>query len=217
MNTFSIKGSIRFGWETFKKRPWLFIGTELILLGIGLLTRIPEKWVEHPQTGTAIAAALVVFIATTVVSFLLDMGKTAFYLRSHDSVENASVHDLWHPRSFWKYVAASVLAGLATIVGLILLIVPGIIIGIMVAFATYIVIDLDLGPIEAIKHSAALTKGHRWHLLRLGLALLGLNILGFLALIIGLLVTIPVSILSVVHVYRALSGNPLPATVGPSV
>jgi uncharacterized membrane protein len=216
MDTFSIKGSIRFGWETFKKRPWLFVGVEALLFAVGFLAHYPQKLMQHQETGTGIAVAILIFLVTTAVSFLLDMGKTAFYLGAHDSIESVSVRNLWHPRPFWKYLAASVLAGLATIIGLILLIVPGIIIGIMVAFTTYVVIDTGMGPIEAMKHSAELTKGHRWHLLRFGLALLGLNILGLIAVIVGLLVTIPVSILAVVHVYRRLSASapapvPLPA------
>jgi uncharacterized membrane protein len=217
MNTFSIKESIRFGWVTFKKRPWLFVGVEVLLFVIGFLAHYPQKLMQHQETGTGIVVAFAVFLVTTAVSFLLDMGKTAFYLRAHDNVEAASVRNLWHPRLFWKYLAASVLAGLATIIGLILLIVPGIIIGIMVAFTTYVVIDTGMGPIEAMKHSARLTKGHRWHLLRFGLALLALNILGFIALIVGLLVSIPVSILAVVHVYRSLSTSPAASAPQPAI
>jgi uncharacterized membrane protein len=216
MNTFSIKEALSFGWKTFRSRPWLFIGTEVVLFAVSAVTQLPER-LTHNMTGMSAAfIGILAFLISTVISFLLDMGKTSFYLHAHDSVEAASYHDLWHPRPFWKYVATSIAAGLATIIGLILLIIPGIIIGIMVAFSTYIVIDTGMGPIEAIKHSAELTKGHRWHLLRFGLALLGVNILGLAVLIVGLLVSIPVSILAVVHVYRKLSSSQFPLVTATS-
>jgi uncharacterized membrane protein len=53
----------------------------------------------------------------------------------------------------------------------------------------------------------ALTKGNRWKLFQLSLALLLLNILGLLALLVGLFVTIPVSFIAMVHAYRALKGE----------
>ena len=101
----------------------------------------------------------------------------------------------------------SVLVGAATIVGLILLIVPGIIIGIMFGFAAYIVIDKEAPPVEALRESLALTKGNRWKLFLLGLALVGINIIGACLLLVGLLVSLPVSTFAVVHAYRVLSGK----------
>jgi uncharacterized membrane protein len=216
MNSFSIKESISFGWTTFKSRPWLFVGVGVLVFAISFLAQLPSKMTDDLSGLNGALLGILAFVISTGVSLVLDMGKTAFYLRAHDSAEHATVRDLWHPHPFWKFVGASVLAGLATLIGLILLIVPGIIIAIMVAFSTYAVIDLELGPIEAIKHSARLTKGHRWHLFRFGLVLLGLNLLGFIVLIVGLIVTIPISILAVVHVYRKLSESLLPAEVQPA-
>jgi uncharacterized membrane protein len=214
MNNFSIKESISFGWETFKARPWLFVGAQFVMFIISFLINLPGNLLEGMDGVAAVLLMIIVTIVAMVLSFLLDMGKTAFFLHSHDVPTGVSIRDLWHPQPFWKYVGASILSGILIILGLILLIIPGIIVAIMVAFSTYIVIDTGLGPWAAIKRSAEITKGHRWHLFRLGLVLFGLNILGFVALLVGLLVTVPVSVLAVVHVYRALSGSaasPTPA------
>jgi uncharacterized membrane protein len=72
-------------------------------------------------------------------------------------------------------------------------------------FVPYIVIDRGLGPIEAMKESWRVTKGHKWQLFLLFLALIGLNILGAIALIVGLLVTIPITMLAAAHAYRTLT------------
>ena len=206
MKEISVRECLSFGWYRFKSRPWLFVGTGLILLGASILADLPRSIIQHAAPGKW-AFGFIAFVISTGISFLVSMGKTAFYLRAHDSTETADFKDLWHPHPYWKYGVVSILAGAATIIGLILLIVPGIIIGIMLGFSLYIVIEKESKPIDAMRESIALTKGHRWNLFLLGLALLGINILGLLALVVGLFVSLPVSMLAIVHAYRILSGT----------
>lgn len=96
---------------------------------------------------------------------------------------------------------------LAVAVGLVLLIVPGIIFGLMFMFATFIVIERELGPIDALSESHRLTRGHKWQLFGFVLLLILVNLLGLLALVVGILVSIPVSTLAFVHAYRVLGGK----------
>ena len=71
-------------------------------------------------------------------------------------------------------------------------------------FFKYLIIDKGLGPIEALKESRRITTGQRWQLLLFVLILALLNILGALALFIGLFVTMPVTMIAMAHVYRGL-------------
>ena len=134
------------------------------------------------------------------------MGAVAFYLSAHDNSDTVELSALWHPHPFWKYLGASILAWLAFALGLLLLIVPGIIFGLMFMFATILVIDRELGPIEAMKESNRVTRGYKWNLLGLVLVLALVNLLGALALFVGLLVSVPVTLLALMHVYRVLAG-----------
>lgn len=64
---------------------------------------------------------------------------------------------------FWKpYLIIYVLLYLAVIAGLILLIVPGIIITVRLAFSEFHLIFDKLKPIDAMKLSWISTKGYRW-------------------------------------------------------
>ncbi len=203
-----IGSSIRFGWETFKKRPWFFMGVALLVAIVsGIVSAIVSAFGEEGAGAFAGAAINI------VLSTLIGMGTTAFFLKAHDAPEAVQSNELWHPKNFWKYLAASLLAGVIVVCGLILLIVPGIILALMFMFACYIVIDKGTGPVEALKESRRITRGSRWQLLGFILALVGINILGFVCLIVGLLVSIPVSSLAFVHVYRTLTakaGAPVP-------
>jgi uncharacterized membrane protein len=84
------------------------------------------------------------------------------------------------------------------------LIIPGIIWGMMYVFTPFIVIDRGMKPFEALRESRRITNGHKWQLLLFFLVLGGVNILGALCILIGLLVTVPISGLATVYAYRYL-------------
>jgi uncharacterized membrane protein len=89
--------------------------------------------------------------------------------------------------------------------GLILLIVPGIYLGLKYQFFSYLIVDKELGVLDSLKESSQITQGVKWQLFGFSLALIGINILGALAFGIGLLVTIPLTVVAHVFVYRKLS------------
>lgn len=213
MKELSVRECLRAGWEGFKTRPWFFIGSYVVIFIASILSGLPRSLAQQVE-GSVWSIGFLAFLISLGLSFLVSMGKTAFFLKAHDMPQETDLSDLWHPRPFWKFTAVSVLAGAATIIGLILLIVPGIIIGIMFGFALYIVIEKQSQPMAALRESVALTKGNRWRLFLLGLALLGINIIGLCLVLIGLFATLPISALAVVHAYRVLSGSPPAMTTG---
>ena len=164
--------------------------------------------IDAALTGSAQEPSIIGTVINLALGTLLSMGATAFYLAAHDNPATADLSLLWHPRPFWKYLGASILLALAVAIGFVLLIVPGIILGLMFMFTTFVVIERELGPIDAMSESHRLTRGHKWQLLGFVLLLLLINVLGLLALVVGLLVSIPVSTLAFVHAYRVLGGKP---------
>jgi uncharacterized membrane protein len=71
----------------------------------------------------------------------------------------------------------------------------------------YVIVDRGLGPIDALKRSAAITHGARLALFGFAIVLMLLNIVGALALLIGLFVTIPISMVAMAYVYRKLDSQ----------
>jgi uncharacterized membrane protein len=104
----------------------------------------------------------------------------------------------------FKYLFSSILYVLVVFGGMILLIIPGIIWAIKFQFFSYFIVDRGLGPIEALKRSAVITKGVKWDLFVFRLLLMGINLLGVLCLLIGLFATIPMTMVAVAFVYRKL-------------
>lgn len=222
MHSLHVGKVLRFGWDTFKERPWFFIG---MVVAVVLLSGIVSSLAPDPVTN---AFDFLLAIAVVILNILIEMGLVAFALKANDAVKEAQFKDLWHPQPFWKYVGVKILAGviaagpILVALGLIALggvwvtigivfLIPAIVWAVLAAlaliFATYLVIDRDRGPIEAAQESAHITKGHRGQLFLLALSLIGINILGALALLVGLVVTVPVSLIAIAHAYRTLAGK----------
>lgn len=211
MDTFTAGSCIRFGWETFKKRAWFFIGMTLAYLAISWIIGFFGGFVAGifgEQSGNVLSSIIIY-----PLNMLLGMGFVALTLKAHDDPNAARFGDLWHPRQFWTYLAASIMTTVVTVCGFILLIIPGIILSILFYFVTYLIIDRELGPIEAMRESIRITKGHRWTLFLLLLASLLICLVGVVCLFVGILVAFPIVALSTVHAYRRLSapGDAAPA------
>lgn len=99
--------------------------------------------------------------------------------------------------------------------------VYAIIVGIRLSFFSYFMIDKDTGIIESLKASFDATKGNVMSLFVLQLALTGINILGVLALFVGLLITAPLAMTATAAAYRELNStskkDPIPASPTPAI
>ena len=107
------------------------------------------------------------------------------------------------------YFIASVIVGVMVGIGFIFLIVPGIYLAITFGFFGYNIVDKEHGIVESIEQSAAITKAQKWDLFGFGVALFFFNLAGAIALGVGLLITVPVSMLALAYVYRKLNGEPV--------
>jgi uncharacterized membrane protein len=203
MPTFSIQESLSFAWRTFIARSGIFISVGIVSVGIFAI----EQLVQWPFDGDGETLSLIWWLGFAVslaISFLFSMGITAFYLKAHKDVASVHLKDLWHPHPYINYVWMSLAGGILVLLGFVLLVIPGIILSILFMFSAFLVIERNLGPIEALKESARMTKGNRWNLFLLSVVLTGINILGALGLLVGLFITVPVTLLALVHAYRTL-------------
>lgn len=199
------KTYVSFGWKTFKACPWLFVAVPLVLFAISLGIGLAEGLLEFIFGEEKME--LLINLEGIVTTLLMGIGVTTLYLKAHDQVNTAELRDLWNPKPFWRYLAVCFLGSIPVVLGLILFIVPGVIIALAFSFAGILVIEKGMGPVEALKESVRLTRGHRFELFKLAVATLILNIVGFCALLVGLFVTVPISQLAFIHAYRTISDN----------
>ena len=206
-----IRECLRYGWDTFKKHPLLFAVAILIIDGLGYLIEYlgnELSWGDVGVLGIVIALSALAVVLQVVI-------MTNFMLRAHDAPETLGFADLVNFRNFWKLIGTMILSAIVIVIGLILLIIPGIVIALMLAFAGYIAVDKSMGPVASFKRSAAITKGNRLRIFAMLLIFLAAGILvGITAFfgetvsrIVQLIVDIillPVMGISMVHAYRLL-------------
>lgn len=199
-STFSIQEALSFSWQAYWRR-WLFwVGVVVVVALTPQLVRFADlpgvSWV------VAVIAALVVYY----VQLVFTLGWMSLALNTVDG------HDPTFATLFSRYdiitlklLAVNIITGLVTVAGLFLFVIPGIYIGLRLQFAPYALVDRDRGVFEALSHSWSSTQGQAWQLVGYWLTIMVINIVGMLALGVGLLVSIPVAALAAAHVYRQLS------------
>ena len=200
MKKFAIREAISYGWEMTKAHLPFFV----VVLIITLLVNIaPNYLVQNLRQQVPILSGLLSLVFW-VLSMLVSLGSIKIALKILDK-KNPQIADLFNGyEKLLNFIIASIIYAIIVGLGLIVFIVPGIILGIMFHFYSYFIVDKNMGPFEALRRSREITKGVKWDLFLLGLVLGLVNLLGALALLIGLFITIPLTMLAYAYVYRKL-------------
>jgi uncharacterized membrane protein len=199
---FSKLEAIKFGFEAAKSQYKFFIP---MLLVATLINFIPGFINDNLLRDGAQIIKAIVGIAGWIVSMLISLGmiKISLNYLDHKKLELAEL--FMHYKLLFSYWAGSILYGLIVFAGLLLLIVPGIIWMVKLQFYSYLIIDRGLGPIEALKQSWNMTKGVKLDLFLFGLLAGVINLLGVLALLVGLFWTLPTTMIATAYIYRKLA------------
>lgn len=198
MKTFSIKESFRKSWELWKQNKGL-------MTIAAIFSMVVASFKNGGQDSHHYRTPFVIAVAFFLLAVLMKIGLTKLFLKVNDGQHTNWKEVFKHGDLFFVYLATTILFGLGVIVGSLLLIIPGIYFLFTYMFAPVIVIDQKIGIIDAFKKSAQMTDGVKWKIFGLMLLLALTNIVGVLVFVVGLLVSIPVSALVYMHVYRKLS------------
>jgi uncharacterized membrane protein len=198
---FSMGDAIRFGWEAMKNNILFFILFLIVTWAISGAFNYAPYWGSN-----SVSFRFIFNILGWIVSIFISMAVIKIGLRLTAKAEaTAEVSDAWSAYPYFlNYLVGSILYGLIVLGGLILLIVPGIIWAIKYSFFGYLIIDRDMGPVEALKRSGEITKGYKWDLFLLGLLFFGIVLLGIIACVVGIFAAIPTIWVAHAYVYRTL-------------
>lgn len=129
--------------------------------------------------------------------------------------EKPVVSHLWETwRRGFHYITVSFLYSFIITIGLVLFIIPGVYWAVRYSQVFLLILGEEKGIFDVFKESARLTEGSKWTIVRLYLLLALLNVLGALIFFIGLLVTLPITWISIALLYSRLSeGAGMPKTV----
>ena len=178
--------SYRNGWRQL----WRYI-LELFVIGlIFLFIALPSWAMSSTAEKMECAGALLGFMSLVYSLLLLnplEYGVDFAYLRAARG-DKLMIKDMFAVfQNYWYAVLANLLVGIIILIGIVLLIVPGIIFACKLAFVPYLVVDRKMETIEAIKKSWEMTRGHAGTVFLMGLLAIPIALLGLICLGIGII------------------------------
>lgn len=181
-------------WPRFKENLWLLVGAfalYAVLISLG-----SETW-----GGGSGLLRLVAF----VISGPLAAGLYWMMLKVQRD-EPAELADFVAGFSeFGRAFGVYVLSTIAIIIGMILLIVPGLILAVGLWPALFLVMDDERDVMDTLSKAWEMTKGHRMPLFLLGVVLFFFTILGLAALVVGVFFTGALATLVAAGAYEELA------------
>lgn len=182
-----IAGWLREGWRIFKTEPLVFM---LVTAIFGIL--------------------LIIAANIPLAGFLLGGPLTAGFYMVVADMALGRVFNVWRLFGGFKFFLPAVAAYLAitffSIIGFILLIIPGIIVSAWYLFTFLFIADRGFGFWRAMEASRQLVRQDTIGFVFFICAMVVVNLLGALCLLVGLFVSIPVTYIATFAAYQKLAG-----------
>ncbi len=206
-SAYSVGTAWKYGWDKFVANIGQVLIAVLVLIAINIVLNILGRVVG----GDSYLLWWIFSLLSWVISMIIGAGIVRFALDITEGKElNAAT--ILTPHKLGEVIVAAVLVGLATFVGLILLVIPGLLVMFFTSFTLFFLMDRpELGAIDAIKASFAFTKDNAgqvivWFLLSLATWIVGLLLCG-----VGLIAALPIVLIGTAYTYKTLTGQSVAA------
>ena len=204
--TFAFDTPFTFAWEAFKARPWFYISACGIAIGVSivpLVAAIVEFVRQHIGAGCAL------YGVALLLSMVPSVGLQKIFLKTVDG-ETPTYQDLYLHARLIPSLLATWFLWMLMVLPCCILVIPGYYVMVRYYFALLVVIDKEVGPMEALRRASELSDGVRWLLLAFILVAGFLGAAGEIVFLVGMLVTMPIAMLAMAHVYRQLDEQTTP-------
>lgn len=168
------------GWDVMSKSFGLLL---LIILISVLLGALSGNFYYKGNESLSILR----FLFWLFISMPVSYGTNWVFLKAARK-EPFQIQDIFSAFSpkYWNVILSAILVTIISIVGFIMLIIPGIIVIVRLVFVPYLVMDRQMKALEAIDESWKMTKGYFWTIFFTGILSFFIFLAGLLMLIIGI-------------------------------
>ncbi|GAA2058148.1 hypothetical protein [Williamsia deligens] len=204
---FSIGSALSYGWSKFSGNvgSWLLIALVSVLVNVVINLAFRGFSTDDLTTTTSALS-----IVGSIVSFVVGVLFQAAYIRGALDECDGRKPNLG---AFFRFQNLGAVFGLVIVVGLVvgigfvLLIIPGLVLLYLTWYALTFAIDRNDGFGAAFSNTFRLTTQHFGQLFPLAIVCFLLNVVGAVLCLVGLLVTIPVTLIAGTYAYRVLTGG----------
>ena len=199
---FAMGDALSYGWNAY----WKNIGPMLVIAVVVVLIQIAFSAVASSIDATV--PRVLVQIIGNLVGLLITLGWLRVALGITNGVK-PELADVFKAEGYGVFLLASILFYIGVVIGLILLIIPGIIVIATFGFYGFVIAERGEGVavLESLQRSAELTRGHRWTLFGMAIVLFLVNIVGLIVCFVGVVFTLGITLITWAYLYRALNGQ----------
>jgi uncharacterized membrane protein len=172
-------GAFSHGWQTMKKYFIELLLVILVLILFSIPMVIMDSFVDRDTFGSSVFTIFIIAYGIIILC-PISYGANWIFLKAarHEPFKTYDIFMAF--QNIWNIVIANILVSIIVGIGIALLIVPGIIFACRLAFVSYLVMDLKMDAIEAVKKSWEMTKGYSW-------TIFGMAIMSFFIALAGLI------------------------------
>lgn len=210
--------SSAFSWAVakFQENIGVWVGLAAVVFALNAAQTIISRVINNNSGNSAggvfagLGITLVLGVVFGVLAWLASIGVYRAALRRSQGTQ-PSFDMLTTGENLLPYVVVAIVYGIATVVGLALCILPGIVVIFLFLFAPFFALDKGQGVGEAFGNSYRLVTQNFGAVVLVAIVNILASILGSLPFTFGLLtlVTLPFSALFTVHAYRTLQNEPV--------
>lgn len=187
-------------WKYTKSQIWVLVG---LFIGYFILSLIITLF-GMPAQGS-IVGQLIVNLISAIISCVFMLGYIKNMFQTLDGEEPQFSAYGQQSRKIFTYLIASIIYGIAVIIGTVLLIIPGIYLAIRLQFYSAFIVEEDCGIMESLQKSWNLTNGQIMPLFLLFLAMIGIAIVGCILFFVGIFIAAPLIYMMQCYAFRKLN------------
>lgn len=209
---FTVGGALAYAWVRF----WTNASTWVLFVVASVAISVAAEFVAggfdldgargFMWSGGYSPGAIGEWLATTFVHVLLAAVLTRAALDEAHG-RKASVRDALRLGEARVVLLGCVLLAAGYAVGTLLLVLPGLVFGFLAYYTLAFLLDRGEDAVTALRSSIAFVAANVGRFLMLALAVVGINLAGALLFGIGLLLTVPVTLIATMHAFRTLQGE----------
>ena len=196
-------------WNKTKDNFWVIVNAVLLSGLIFFVTNLIIQNVPKENVGLNLLACVLSGFIDALMMFLL----IKFFIKIYNDQEVSVTGMFSEFKGFYNFFIIYTAINISAITGLILLIIPGLYVIATYVFAPYLCVDKGLGIQDSMQESERITKGNKLELLKFLSWIFIINAFGAVIFLVGLIITIPISFLSAIAVYKKLSEPSISETI----
>ncbi len=197
--TFKMGLKIKEAWVLWKT---VFVNMFLLFVASFVIQWVISMMSKNDYSLQSIIVSLISIVINVIISFIwIKVSLEAVDGKGFEPFKKENIPNL---SKIWNFIKTAILVFLCVLAGFILLIIPAFYVSSRLLPAMYLSVEKSQGARQNIKEAWEKTRGNGWKIFWKSFLMALFGLLGFLLLIVGAFVTVPMFILLKAMLYREI-------------